>query len=143
VTRSDRCIRSLCVKHHGRWVGWRGHRGPRHSAHLADETDVKLYIGPLRNFRQQAMSAKTLCGVVGITPDCNSYCHPLVTSSTLVEGNLFVFFTPFTPRTRCHLSRCFNLCVFPGTSHRACNLPCLFLVPIPASCVIGANAPRL
>jgi hypothetical protein len=45
---------------------------------------------------------KTLCGVVGITPDCNcKSCHPLVTSSTLVGGS--VFFSPFSARRRADL----------------------------------------
>ena len=38
----------------------------------------------------KAMSAKALCGVVGITSDCNIYCHPQVTSSTLVEGTVLL-----------------------------------------------------
>jgi hypothetical protein len=32
----------------------------------------------------------TLCGVVGITPDCNICCHPLVTGSTPVGGTFFL-----------------------------------------------------
>ncbi|KAI5820222.1 hypothetical protein BZA77DRAFT_103068 [Pyronema omphalodes] len=34
----------------------------------------------------------TLCGVVGITPDCNICCHPLVTGSTPVGGTFFFSF---------------------------------------------------
>ena len=56
---------------------------------------IAVYHIQRREFPIKAMSAKALCGVVGITSDCNIYCHPQVTSSTLVEG------TSFAPHSNC------------------------------------------